>query len=168
MIEVRPAESPDFPAVASLVQEMHALHALALPYVFQPPTATVATAADLERLASRRGHLLLVAVRAGVAAGYAHAEVQVEPESLYKRASTVLHVHALGVTEAQRGCGVGHALLEAVRGAAAARGIERVSLEVYAFNTAARAFYARQGFVTLRERFVAATERPTSAGERAP
>jgi diamine N-acetyltransferase len=167
MIEVRLAESRDFPAVASLVQEVHALHALALPDVFQPPTTTVATAADLERLASRPGHLLLVAVRAGVAVGYAHAEVQEEPESAYKRGSTVLHVHAMGVTEAKRGRGVGRALLDAVRGAAAARGIERVSLEVYAFNTAARAFYARQGFVTLRERLVVPTGRPTSAGERA-
>jgi hypothetical protein len=42
MIEVRFAESRDFPAVASLVQEAHALHAQALPGVFQSPKAMVA------------------------------------------------------------------------------------------------------------------------------
>lgn len=155
MTEVRPAEPRDAPAIAALVQEMHAFHAAALPELFQPPEATVMTPADVVRLTARPGFLLLVAVQEGSVVGYAHAEVQEEPATAYKRASALLHLHAMGVTASRRGGGVGRALLAAVREAAAARGLAGVSLEVYAFNTAARAFYAREGFAPLRERLVA-------------
>jgi ribosomal protein S18 acetylase RimI-like enzyme len=156
--EVRPAESRDAAAVAGLAQEVHAMHAAALPAVFQPPGARVLTPSDVERLAGRPGHLLLVAVRADAVVGYAHAEVQAEPETAYKRARTVLYLHAMGVAAAHRGHGIGRALLDAVRRAAAARGIPEVSLDVYAFNTATRAFYRREGFVTFRERLVAPSD----------
>ena len=155
MTEVRPAEPRDAPAVAALMQEMHAFHAAALPELFQPRDWAVITPQEVERLAARAGHVLLVAVQAGCVVGYAHAEAQESPATAYKRVSALLHLHAMGVTAARRGGGVGRALLAAVRDAAAARGLAGVSLEVYAFNSAARAFYLREGFAPLRERLVA-------------
>jgi GNAT superfamily N-acetyltransferase len=154
MIEVRLAETTDAAVIAALAQEVHALHATALPAVFQPPTATVVSPADIRRLTTQREHVLLVALVAGEVVGYAHAEVQELPVTPYKRASALLHLHAMGVTAAHRGHGVGRALLTAVRDAAAARGLTGVSLDVYAFNTAGRAFYEREGFVVLHERLV--------------
>lgn len=154
MIEVRLAAAIDAAAVAALAQEAHALHAAALPGVFQPPATPVVSPGEIARLATRPEHLLLVALQTGEVVGYAHAEVQEAPATPYKRASALLHLHAMGVSAAHRRRGVGRALLEAVRGAAAARGLSGVSLDVYAFNAAARAFYEREGFVTLRERLV--------------
>jgi ribosomal protein S18 acetylase RimI-like enzyme len=154
-ITIRPALVADAPAVAALAQETHAIHAAALPQVFQPATATVATPDDMARLAERPGHLLLVAVDGEAVVGYAHAEVQETPDTPYKRAAARLHVHAMGVTAAHRGHGVGRALLAAVRAEAASRGMDGVSLEVYAFNDAARAFYERLGFAPERTRLVA-------------
>jgi GNAT superfamily N-acetyltransferase len=110
---------------------------------------------DVQRLAQQLEHVLLVATRSGEIVGYAHGEVQEAAAGPYKRASALLHVHAMGVTAAHRGCGVGHALVTAVHAAAAARGLTEVSLEVYAFNTDARTFYEREGFLPLRERLVA-------------
>ena len=55
---------------------------------------------------------------------------------------------------------MGHALLAALHDLAAARGLDGLSLEVYAFNAAARAFYAREGFVGQRERMVHVAPRP--------
>jgi ribosomal protein S18 acetylase RimI-like enzyme len=159
--EVRPATAADAAAVAALMREAHAFHAAALPDVFQPPAATVATPEDVLRLLADPGRLLYVAVLAGGVAGYAHAEVQDAPATPYKRASARLYLHAMGVAAAHRGRGAGRALLAAVRDAAAARGLGGVALDVYAFNTAARALYAREGFVPLRERLVA---RATPAG----
>jgi len=66
----------------------------------------------------------------------------------------------MGVAEQHRGRGVGHALLAAVRAIAASRALDGVSLEVYAFNAAARAFYEREGFVGQRERMVRMAPRP--------
>jgi GNAT superfamily N-acetyltransferase len=149
-IEIRFVERAEASAVARLAQEVHAFHSAALPELFQPPTTIVVTPADIERLATQPGQLLLVAVRAGEIVGYAHAEVQEVPATRLKRASAILHLHAMGVTAAHRGAGVGRALLAAIRDAAAARGLAGVSLEVYAFNAAARAFYEREGFAPLR------------------
>jgi ribosomal protein S18 acetylase RimI-like enzyme len=153
-LAIRPARADDAPALSALAQETHAVHAAALPHVFQPATAIVATPDDMARLAERAGHLLLVAVEDDAVVGYAHAEVQATADTPYKRAAARLHVHAMGVTAARRGGGVGRALLDAVRREAAARGMDGLSLEVYAFNDAARAFYERAGFVAERTRMV--------------
>ncbi len=152
MPDVRPATAADAAAVAAIAREVHALHAAALPHVFQPPAPSVATPDEMAALLGRPDTLLLVATEADTIVGYAHAEVQAAPATPIKRAAALLHVHAMGVAGAHRGRGVGHALLAAIRAAATARGCEGVSLEVYAFNAAARAFYEREGFVGVRER----------------
>ena len=130
MTEVRRAEATDGAAVAVLVQEAHAFHAAALPDVFQPPAATVVTAADIAHLVTQPAQLLFVAVLGGAVVGYAHAEVQETPATPYKRASAVLHLHAMRVGVAHRGRGAGRALLQAVRAAAAARGPGAATLAV--------------------------------------
>jgi GNAT superfamily N-acetyltransferase len=150
--DVRPAAPDDAPAIAALAQEVHALHAGALPQLFQPADVPVTTPAELVRLYARAGHLVLVAREAGRVEGYAHAEVQETPETAYKRAGATLYVHAMAVSARSRGRGVGRALLAALRDAAAARGVAELSLDVYAFNAAARAFYLDAGFAPLRER----------------
>lgn len=160
MPDVRPADARDAAAVAAIAREVHALHAAALPDVFQPPGASVATADEMAALLSRPGQLLLVATDGGAVVGYAHAEEQRAPATPIKRAAALLHVHAMGVAGAHRGRGVGHALLAALHELAAARGVEGLSLEVYAFNGTARAFYEREGFVGHRERMVRLAPRP--------
>ena len=161
MLQIRPAEPADAPAIAALAREVHAQHAAALPDVFQPPGPSVVTAADIEDLLARPRQILLVASRADAFAGYVRAEVQEEPATKIKRASTVLHLHEMGVVPTQRRHGVGRALLRALRAAAVACGAHGVSLDVYAFNADARAFYAREGLVVLRERLVAPAEAAT-------
>lgn len=152
MPDVRSATASDAAAVAAIAREVHALHAAALPHVFQPPAPSVATPDEMAALLGRPDTLLLVATESDAIVGYAHAESQVAPATPIKRAAALLHVQAMGVSAAHRGRGVGHALLAAIRAAAAARGCDGVSLEVYAFNAAARAFYEREGFAGVRER----------------
>jgi ribosomal protein S18 acetylase RimI-like enzyme len=158
MIAVRPAELADAPAIAELAAAVHVAHATALPDVFQSADAPPVGPADVVRLVAAAGPLFLVAHRDGAFAGYARAELQDEPATAFKRASRVLHVHEMGVAPAHRRHGVGRALLRAVRAAARAHGARGVSLDVYAFNEGARAFYAREGFAAFRERLVAPVE----------
>jgi [ribosomal protein S18]-alanine N-acetyltransferase len=59
---------------------------------------------------------------------------------------------SLGVTPDQRRAGIGMALLESVCIAARRRRAESVALEVAADNAAARALYARKGFIVVGRR----------------
>jgi GNAT superfamily N-acetyltransferase len=132
---VRAAAAADLPAVAALACEAQALHEAALPALYQPPEAAAAAiAADLARVRETPGARLLVAEADGAVVGYAHVEEQRAPASPYARASAALHVVAMVVDPARRSRGVGRALLGAVRGEARARGLDRVTLDVYAFN----------------------------------
>lgn len=83
--------------------------------------------------------------------GYAHAEVRNAAATIYKKPQSALHVVAMVVAASHSGRGVGQALLGALQDEAASRGVRELSLEVYAFNTAARAFYEKAGFMPLRE-----------------
>ena len=162
-IAVGRAEPADAAAVAALSHAVHAMHAAALPEVFQRADAPALAPADIAREIERAGPLFLVARRDGDFAGYARAELQDEPATALKRASRLLHVHEMAVRPEHRGHGVGRALLGAMRAVAVERGARGVTLEVYAFNAEARAFYAREGFAPLRERLVAPVGDPGDA-----
>lgn len=155
MIDVRPARPADAPDVAALSRLTHALHAAALPHVFQPPDGEVVRAADVERLLAAPERLVLVATEDGAFAGYAHAEIEHVAPTAIKRADRVLHVHELAVRPERRRRGVARALLGALRAAAAERALATLSLDVYAFNAEARALYEAAGFAPLRTRLVA-------------
>ena len=159
-VEVRAARADDAPAVAALMQEAHVFHAAALPHVFQSADATVATADDVADLVARDDRVMLVASLDGDTVAYAHAEIVRAPATPYKRAASELHVHAMAVAERARRAGVGRALLAALRAAAAERGLAALTLDVYAFNDAALAFYLREGFTPLRTRMSARVGEP--------
>ena len=156
---VRPARITDAPAIAELAHAVHAMHAGALPDVFQPSDAPVLAVVAVERLVARAGPLFLVATVDEAFAGYARAELQDEPASAHKRAARTLYLAEMGVAPEWRKRGVGRALLAAVRDAAAERGAAAIALDVYAFNAEARAFYEREGFASLRERMIAPVAR---------
>lgn len=65
-----------------------------------------------------------------------------------------LHVGELYVREPHRGEGVAGDLLDRVDAAAAARGCERVTLDVDVGNERAKAFYEKLGFSVARHRMV--------------
>ncbi|HYD54238.1 MAG TPA: GNAT family N-acetyltransferase [Gemmatimonadaceae bacterium] len=163
-IEVRPAAPSDAPAIAAIAQEVHEFHARALPAVFRSPSRIVVTPQDVVRQLETPRHTVLVAFDDGELVGYAMAEEQEEGALAFKRPAIYLYVHVMGVTEGHRSRGIGRALLAALRDQAAARGLTGVTLDVYAFNTGARAFYEREGFAPLRERMLLRTQEPRPAG----
>jgi GNAT superfamily N-acetyltransferase len=83
--------------------------------------------------------------------GYAHAEVLRRAETPFRRAYDEVHLHAISVRPAWHRRGVGHALIEAVRQAGRSRGIA-LTLDMWSFNDAARAFVRRQGYAPYMER----------------
>ncbi len=65
--------------------------------------------------------------------------------------SNTAHIAQVAVSPSARGFGLGRTLVEAACGAAASRGFGEVSLLVAEHNTAARALYARLGFLEAAE-----------------
>ena len=93
-----------------------------------------------------------IAVDDGELVGYAAASV--ESSAPVFAAGDRLHVGELYVREPYRGGGVAGDLLDRVEETAAARGCERVTLDVDVGNERARAFYEKRGFDVARHRMV--------------
>ena len=84
--------------------------------------------------------------------GFAYARLVEEPESRWRRAARTLVLDQMGVAKGHRSRGIGEALWNAIREAAAAEHVDRVILNVWAFNRDARRFYERLGFTSFHER----------------
>lgn len=69
---------------------------------------------------------------------------------LMRRNSTRARIYSVVVSPQARGLGIGDRLVEAAEGAAQREGRDAVTLEVRADNPAARALYAKRGYVEVR------------------
>jgi ribosomal protein S18 acetylase RimI-like enzyme len=156
MAIIRRAAEHDADALSALNADVQGIHAAAMPWLFKPPgppgphTFPPEAAADL---LTRPENIVFVAEIDGVAAGYAYAEIIHRPETSFHYAHDLVYLHHISVTPAHRRHGLGSALMDAVRAAAADAGIELISLDVWTFNEAARAFFRRRGFASFNERF---------------
>jgi GNAT superfamily N-acetyltransferase len=108
---------------------------------------------DLRERAARGAAAVLLARRDGEVVGVAVCFVGYSTF----RARPLLNLHDLAVLPAERGAGVGLALLAGVAAKARALGCCKVTLEVREHNATARRLYARAGFAD-----------PSSADSRAP
>ena len=151
-ISVRRATEADAESISALNTDVQALHAAAMPSRFKPPESGSFSAREVSALLAERENLLFLAHVDGEAAGYAYAEIIRRPETSLTYSSEMLHVHHIGVGSSFRRQGVGSALLNAVRAAGLDKGITLLTLDVWSFNEAARAFFRRQGFDPYVER----------------
>jgi len=152
MIEIRAATPDDAVAVSRVVQDTQAMHAAAHPDVFKPATADCFPPEAIRSLMESPDHLFFVAAEGTDVVGYTYAEIQRRPDSGFKFAAVQIYVHQMGVRDAHRGRGIGSRLLDAAQGAARARGITRLALDVWTFNERARQFYVDHGFQPYQER----------------
>ena len=149
-IVVRRARPDDADAIVALMLEVQALHVAGRPDLFKPG-GTENAAETRERMLAP-GHFMWVATDDDAVAGYAYARVSLEPENRWRFAAHSLILDQMGVTARCRRRGVGRKLWNAVLETAKAEGVQRVVLNVWAFNTLARAFYSRLGFMPFHER----------------
>jgi ribosomal protein S18 acetylase RimI-like enzyme len=151
-MEIRRATASDAGIVSQLNQEVQRLHADALPHLFKPPSDDAfppATFAEL--VADENNHILLGSVD-GTPVGYIYAQFVWRPENTFRYALGIAHVDQISVDRAYQKRGYGEQLLQAVIDLARAQGIDRITLDVWTFNTNARGFYGRQGFAVYTER----------------
>jgi diamine N-acetyltransferase len=149
---IRKAGERDIDALASLNADVQEVHAAALPWLFKPPGPDTFAPADVAALLERSDNLFFIAEVDGAAAGYAYAQIVHRPETSFHYAHDLVHLHHISVRPAHRRHGIGAGLLAAVRAAAKESGIALVTIDVWTFNDAARAFFGRHGFAPNTER----------------
>jgi diamine N-acetyltransferase len=150
-VVVRRATVRDVDDILALAREVQALHAAARPDLFTPDgsESPAEVVARMER-AHENGYW--VATVGGHVAGYAYARWQDEPASPWKHATRTLTLDAMGVAASHQRRGIGERLWAAVREEARRQRVDRVILNVWAFNEAARTFYERMGFTPFHTR----------------
>jgi len=143
---IRRATTADAEVLSALNADVQALHASAMPQRFKPvgPDTFPLTAA--RALLANPSNLVFIAEVDSKPAGYAYAEVVHVLETPLRYAWDEIYLHHISVRPAYRRRGLASALLSSVRAAANEIGIDLVTLQVWAFNEDAQAFFRRQGF----------------------
>ncbi len=150
-IQVRPAKPEDAQAISNLNKQVQAIHAAAMPWRFKAPGPDTFPPAEVQSLLSAETTILLLAEAGATPAGYVYAEVVRQPETSLTHAYDVIYVHHISVDAQFRRSGAGTKLLDAVRVAAKALGIETIALDVWSFNVSAKAFFGRSGLKPYNE-----------------
>ena len=149
---VRVAAPDDAPAIAALAGDVQALHHEAYPDLFKPGGPAAFGPDRFVALMEAPTQRVWAAEREGAIVGYAHAEAREEPDSPFRYRWRTLELHAIGVRADLRGRGVGALLLDVVRREAERWGARDLTLNVWAFNEDALAFYERHGFADYARR----------------
>ena len=149
-VVVRRAGPRDVDAILALAREVQAYHAAARPDLFTPDGSE--SPAEVVARIARGDGAYWIATAGDAVAGYAYAHWQDEPASPWKHATRTLAIEAMGVAAAHRRRGIGERLWAAVREEALRQRVDRVLLNVWAFNEPAQRFYERMGFAPFSVR----------------
>ncbi len=152
-MKVRLATMEDAGILATLIQDVQGLHADALPDIFKKPDDVAPFQKDFEeRIFTNPNARIFIAEVDGNPAGYIGAVIIRRPENAYTYAMDFIHIDQISVMPAYRKQGCGRALIQAVFDLARSEGIERITLDTWAFNTEAHQFFARMGFTAFNIR----------------
>ena len=138
---IRRMEARDYEDYCALMDELHGLHRAARPDIYAPAPALPDEAAFAEILNDKT---CLVCEDEGGAIGLAVMRMRTYAVPAVKT-HTVGWIEDICVKREARGRGAGRLLYEALMRAAKREGLERVELNVWAFNEDARAFYEHMG-----------------------
>lgn len=148
---VRKATRQDAAVVGGLNNHVHDLHVAAEPYDFRP-TLDSEVEAFFAFILTADNHVVLLGSIEGVAVGYLWAEDQARSASPFKNATRAVSLNHISVDPAYRRRGVGRALYSEAEAEARRRGIDRVVMDHWTFNTDAAAFFESLGFESFNIR----------------
>jgi GNAT superfamily N-acetyltransferase len=149
---VRRASEADAEILSLLNADVHNLHAAAMPERFKQHGPDTFPATIARTLLAKPSNLVFIAEVDSEPVGYVYAEIIHLPESSLLHAWDEIHLHHISVRPTYRRKGVASALLDSVRAAANKLGINPVTLQVWAFNEDARAFFQQRGFTPYMAR----------------
>ena len=138
---IRRMEARDYEDWCALMDELHGIHRAARPDIYAPAPALPDENAFAEML---EGEICLVCEDEGGAIGLAVMRMRTYAVPAVKT-HTVGWIEDICVKREARGRGAGRLLCEALMREAKRANLERVELNVWAFNDEARAFYEHMG-----------------------
>ena len=147
-LTVRFAREGDEETIASLLVDIHTLHAKGRPDLFGKGHAKF-DAEAVRRMFHSDDQPFFVADDGEGVVGYAICK-KIRNQNPVQGDYTTLYLDDLNVDERARRQGVGSALLDACRAYAKASGCYNLTLNVWAFNEGAIAFYQKNGFACQR------------------
>ncbi len=148
---VRQAKDTDLEALLALNAFVQQQHADALPRLFKALTEPQQIKDAFKKFVSDPNSLVLLAEETELA-GYLFAQFQNHPANWARFELKLLYIQHLTVTPMFRRRGIATKLLSAALDAARSRGIERMELDVWSFNSEAKNFYLKNGFKVFNER----------------
>ncbi len=151
-MQVRLATINDAEFISRLNADVQKLHAEALPRLFKPPSDETFPASAVIELLNDPDNYFFIGHVDGEAVGYIYAEIRSVPETALRYALTQVYVHHISIQPRHQHKGYGEKLIQVVKALAHDKGITTIALDVWSFNTSARAFFAEQGFTVFNER----------------
>jgi ribosomal protein S18 acetylase RimI-like enzyme len=151
-MQVRLASINDAESISLLNADVQKLHADALPRLFKPASNETFPVSSVIELLSDSNNYFFIGHIDGEAVGYIYAEIRSVPETVSRYAMTQVYIHHISISPRHQHQGYGERLIQAVKTLAHDKGITTIALDVWSFNTYARAFFARQGFTVFNER----------------
>lgn len=143
-MQIRVATLDDYDALTALEAEVQAIHVEGAPHIYIP--GGVYSRESYAELFAAPGNVIVLALEGEQAVGYLHYEVKSREASEFTYGSKTLHIHALSVKATERRKGYGEVLMDYALARAAEHDVERVTLDVGAFNASAIKFYEKLGF----------------------
>jgi len=150
-MDIRLATPNDAETIAALNATVQQVHAEALPHLFKPPSPEAFPASLMRQLLADPTTYIFLGYMNSTPVGYIYAQILRREETALRYAWDRLYIHHLSVNQVYQGQGVGQALMQAVLKVAQDHGISSIALNVWSFNTKARAFFAAQGFSVYNE-----------------
>jgi diamine N-acetyltransferase len=147
---IRRACETDAGFLSRSIEDLQMMHASAMPLLFKPTAEPYLPEKLRDLLANPAAHLFVADID-GNPSGFVHLWVFTEPEGENNFANTKVFISYVYVHPASRGYGIGRALIKTAQALAQELNIPTLELNVMAFNTDARDFFQKCGFVLLRE-----------------
>lgn len=148
---IRRATPDDAGLLSNLNVPIHRIHSDALPQILRPIAANdpaiIAFFSTMLQSPEDTIHILEIE---GTPAGYVHTRIIRNQTNPFAHAHQALRVDAISVSPEFQGRGYGKALMEVVTAQAKTLAIQRIVLDVWAFNEQAQEFYAGMGFEPYR------------------
>jgi len=150
-VVIRRAMVDDAEGILALLEQVEAIHQKGRPDLFREH-GTKYTITELFEIMADAERPIFVAVEGCKVVGYIFGIITETKDSTMLVDMKTIHLDDVCIDEKCRGMGIGGQLMEYVTAWAKSVGCNRMDLDVWEFNSDARRFYEKYGFVTQKRR----------------
>jgi diamine N-acetyltransferase len=149
---IRQATLEDAPLLAELTTHVQQVHVEMRPTTFRPAEVTADLINFYADLLPQPDCYFFIIESEGSAVGYVGVKRIDRQPNPFVHPETFLHIDQISVNPTGRGKGYGKLLMDAVYNLAQQQEIQRITLDVWQFNTNAIEFYLNLGFNPFMQR----------------